>query len=45
MAALAFNSALGDKNWNTAADMDESGIVNAFDLIILAQNFGRKLYP
>jgi hypothetical protein len=42
-AALAFNSTPGDKNWNPAADMDGNGIVNVLDLIILAQNFGRRL--
>jgi hypothetical protein len=43
LASIAFNSVPGDKNWNPAADMDGSGIVKIIDLIILAQNFGRKL--
>jgi endo-1,4-beta-xylanase len=43
LAANAFGSMNGDKNWNPAADMDTNGTIDIFDLIIIAQNFGRKL--
>lgn len=36
----AFGSNSSDTNWNPSADLDESGVVNAIDALMLSANFG-----
>jgi hypothetical protein len=38
----AFNSNLGDPNWNANADLNSDGTVDIFDAIILSVNFGKS---
>ncbi len=38
--AGAYNSKLGDPNWNVAADINSDNTVDIYDAILLANNFG-----
>ena len=38
-AAIAFGSKLGDLNWNPIADLNQDGIINIQDIIIVRDNF------
>ncbi len=38
--AAAFNTREGDENWNPAADLNNDGIVDIYDLVIVGKNFG-----
>jgi len=40
VAANAFGSCIEDPNWNSAADENDDGIVNIFDIIAVAGNSG-----
>ncbi|MFW0860252.1 MAG: hypothetical protein AAGB97_08915 [Dehalococcoidia bacterium] len=31
-----------DENWNPAADLNQDGIVDIFDLVQVGRNFGRR---
>jgi len=41
--ARAFQSKLGDSNWNENADVDKNGIVNIMDLYEVARDYGKTL--
>ncbi len=38
--AAAFNSPAGGPNWNEDADLNDDGIVDIFDLVLVGRNFG-----
>jgi peptide/nickel transport system substrate-binding protein len=40
--AGAYNSKLGDLNWNAKADINNDGTVDIYDAIILANHYGQK---
>jgi hypothetical protein len=40
--ACAYGSSPGDPNWNSAADFYDYGKVDLLDLILIAQNFGKR---
>jgi len=42
--ALAYTSKPGDPKWNSKADLDGNGIVDQYDLAVLAQHYGQH-YP
>jgi hypothetical protein len=39
--ALALNSTPESPNWNPAADLNQDGIVDVFDLVLVGRNFGK----
>jgi hypothetical protein len=39
--ANAFNSELGDSNWNSVADINGDNTVDIYDAITLANNYGK----
>ncbi|MBT9137343.1 MAG: hypothetical protein DDT34_02433 [Firmicutes bacterium] len=39
--AAALNTKEGDDNWNPAADLNQDGIVDIFDLVRVGRNFGK----
>jgi parallel beta-helix repeat protein len=39
--ASAFGSKRGDPNWNAFADFNKDNVIDIFDLLIVARNFGR----
>jgi hypothetical protein len=41
LAASAFGASSGDLRWNPAADIDGNNLVDIFDFILIAANFGR----
>jgi hypothetical protein len=43
MAPTSFGSREGDSSYSPAADINEDGIVDGFDLAILADHFGQTL--
>jgi hypothetical protein len=43
--ADAFNTKEGDEGWNPAADLNNDGIVDIFDLVIVGINFGKDSSP
>jgi len=40
-ASHAYGSSQGSVRWNWAADIDENGMVDIYDIILLAANFGK----
>ena len=40
----AFNSTPSDPNWNPACDLTGNGLIDIFDVNILATNFGRNIW-
>ena len=42
MLANAIHSKPGDPNWNLNADLNDDGVVDICDAIILANNYGKK---
>jgi Cohesin domain len=42
LASLAYGSSVGGANWNALADLDGNGLIDIFDMIRLAQAFGRS---
>jgi predicted acylesterase/phospholipase RssA len=38
--AVAFNSKPNDLNWNMLADINNDGIVDIFDIVVVALHFG-----
>jgi hypothetical protein len=42
LLAQAYNSKIGDPNYNPEADFDLNGKVNLVDLVTLATNYGKS---
>ncbi|MBT9141599.1 MAG: hypothetical protein DDT30_02199 [Dehalococcoidia bacterium] len=40
--ARAFNTGKGDAGWNPEADLNQVGIVDIFDLVLVARNFEKN---
>jgi hypothetical protein len=43
IVAVAYNSRLGDPNWNKIADLDKDGIVNIIDITMVAKDYGKTV--
>jgi hypothetical protein len=43
LAAKAFGSRPGDENWNPNCDLNGDNVIDIFDLLKLAGNFGRRI--
>jgi len=43
IVAKAFGSQLGDPNWNPIADLNKDNIVDAIDLFMVAEDYGRSI--
>ncbi len=41
LLVVAFGAGPGDSNWNQAADLNNDDIVDIFDIVLLANNFGK----
>ena len=41
LTAIALDSEPRDPNWNIAADLNNDDVFDIFDVILLAQNFGK----
>jgi hypothetical protein len=45
LVAVAFDSELGDPNYNPIADLDGSGVIDIVDITMVAINFGNTVNP
>ncbi len=43
IVAIAYQSKLGDPNWNELADLDKNGIVNILDISMVAKDYGKTV--
>jgi hypothetical protein len=43
IVAVAYNSRLGDPNWNKIADLDKNNIVNIIDISTVAKDYGKTV--